>query len=159
MNMINKATFDWKKYLLECMNSTDYCSIATVDDKGVWVNPVYFAWDEEFNFFFISMIPKVRHMTNIKNDPRVSMAISKTEQKGDVIGVYLEGQAKILEDEQERKHAHQTYYGRKGSLEQNEFALNNSKWFFVKVTPERIYYFNSNSFGEKRQEVPMGKLI
>lgn len=42
--MIDKTDFEWKKHLLECMNSTDYCCIATVDKKRVWSNPVYFTW-------------------------------------------------------------------------------------------------------------------
>lgn len=58
---MNKSNFEWKKYLLECMKSTDYCCIATVDEKGVWSNPVYFAWDDKFNFYFISQMGS-RHM-------------------------------------------------------------------------------------------------
>lgn len=154
-----KDNFDWKKHIEDCLNSTNYCSVATVDDNGVWVNPVYFAWDDQFNFFFISMIPNVRHMSNIKKDPRVSLAIYKTEQKGDVIGVYLEGKAKILGDENERRHAHTVYYGRVGSLEQNEFAMHDPNWHFVKITPEHIYYFDSKVFGEERQEAPNDLLV
>ncbi len=154
---MDKENFDWKKHLTNCMSSTDYCSIATVDDKGVWVNPVYFAWDDQFNLYFISMLP-ARHMQNIKKNPKVAVAIYKTEQKGDVIGIQLEGEARILEDEEARKNAHQVYYGRVGSLEQNEFTLHDPKWLFVKVEPEQIYYFNSAVFGEERQPVPMEKL-
>lgn len=154
---MNKDNFEWKKHLIECMESTYYCSIATVDDKGVWVNPVYFAWDEEFNLYFISQ-PHVRHMKNIKKNSRVSMAIYKTEQKGDVIGIQLEGDAFILESDEEKTQANKIYYGRKGSLEQNEPFIDDPKWLFVKVTPENIYYFNSIVFGEERQEVPKEKL-
>ena len=156
--MVDKSNFEWKKHLVECLSSTDYCSIATVDNKGVWINPVYFAWDDQFNLYFISM-SQVRHMQNIKNNPRVAMAIYKTEQKGDVIGVQLEGEAKVLENEEDRKNAHQVYYGRVGSLEQNEFAMHDPKWLFVKVTPDQIYYFDSKIFGEERQEIPTEVLI
>jgi uncharacterized protein YhbP (UPF0306 family) len=154
---MDKSDFDWKKCLIDCMSSTDYCSIATVDGKGVWVNPVYFAWDNEFNLYFISML-QVRHMQNITKNPRLAVAIYKTEQKGDVVGVQLEGEARILENEGDRKNAHQVYYGRVGSLEQNEFAMHDPKWLFVKITPEQIYYFDSKIFGEERQTVPMEKL-
>lgn len=156
---MSEVSFDWKKHLTDCLDATNYCSIGTVDDKGVWVNPVYFAWDDKFNFYFISLLPNVRHMANIRKDPRVSMAIYKTEQKGDVIGVYVEGKAKILEDEKEREHAHKVYYGRVGSLEQNEFAMHDPKWHFVKITPENIYYFDSKRFGEERVSVPREALI
>lgn len=155
--MIDKSNFDWKKHLLDCMNSTDYCSIATVDDKGVWVNPVYFAWDEEFNLYFISM-PRARHMQNIAKNPRVAVAIYKTEQKGDVIGIQLEGNVRILKGQDEKQKAHKVYYGRVSSLEQNEPFIDNPKWLFVKITPEQIYYFDSKTFGEERQTVPMEEL-
>ena len=98
-------------------------------------------------------------MQNISKDSKVALAIYKTEQKGEVIGVQSEGQAEILEDEAGRKQAHQVYYGRVGSLEQNEFALHDPKWLFVKISPKQIYYFDSEIFGEERQEVPFGKLI
>lgn len=155
--MSDVTNFDWKKHLIECMNLTDYCSVATIDEKGVWVNPVYFACDENFNLYFISM-PHVRHMQNISNNPRVSVAVYKTEQKGDVIGIQLEGAAYILDEGGDKKNAHQVYYGRVGSLEQNEFAMHDPKWLFVKVTPEQIYYFDSKVFGEERQTVPMEEL-
>src|SRR5690349_13315806 len=107
--------FDWKKYLNECLSSTQYCALGTVDEKGVWVNPVYFAWDDKFNLYFISQMSS-RHMQNIQKDPRVSIAIYnatrskkrrdeiasdyKTEQKGDVCGTYVEGEANIIRDDQ-----------------------------------------------------------
>ncbi len=156
--MISKNNFDWKKHLLACLNSTNYCSIATIDDKSVWANPVYFAWDEKFNLYFISM-PHARHMKNIIKNPRVAVAIYKTEQKGDVVGIQIEGDTLILKEQQDKEKAHQIYYGRKGSLKQNEPFIDNPKWLFVKITPENIYYFDSKIFGEERQIVPMSKTI
>lgn len=156
--MVDKSTFDWKKHLSECMQSTDYCCIATVDRKGVWTNPVYFAWDKNFNLYFISM-PHVRHMQNIAENPRVAVAIYKTEQEGDVIGIQIEGEAYILKDQEEKQKAHQIYYGRVGSLKQNKPFIDNPHWLCVKITPENIYYFNSKVFGEERQQVPKEKLL
>lgn len=31
-------------------------------------------------------------------------------------------------------------------------------WWFVKVTPKKVYYFDSKIFGETRMEVPKDKL-
>src|SRR3989344_5152079 len=80
MNSSIQNNFEWEKYIIECLESTDYCSMATVDSKGVWSNPLYFAWDENFNLYFISQ-PNSRHMQNIEKDPRVSAAIYSTAQK------------------------------------------------------------------------------
>lgn len=150
---MSRKDFNWKKHLTECIRSTDYCCIATVDPKGVWANPVYFAWDDKFNLYFISQ-KHSRHMRNLKKDPRISVSVYKTEQKGDVAGTYIEGKAEILEDLEEKINANNIYYGRKGSIEQNEPFIDDPDWWFVKITPEQISYFNSKIFGEERQEVP-----
>lgn len=158
--MRDKHNFDWKKYLLECMNSTDYCCIATVDKKGVWSNPVYFAWDEQFNLYFISQMHS-RHMQNLNKNPRIAISIYKTEQKGDVVGIQLEGTAKILHEEdgkEEIQHAYDTYYGRAGHGPNVQQYINNPTWLYVKITPEQIYYFDTRFFDEERQEVPIEKL-
>ena len=151
---MNRKDFDWKKYLKECLESTEYCCIATVDPKGVWANPVYFAYDEKFNLYFISQMNS-RHMQNLKNNPRISVAIYKTKQKGDVLGTYIEGEAKIiLEDKKEVQKAFDVYYGRAGKGPDVQGYINNPTWIYVRVVPEAIYYFDTRFFDEERQEVP-----
>lgn len=158
--MTNKDRFDWKKHLLECMESTDYCCIATVDAKGVWSNPVYFAWDEKFNLYFISQMHS-RHMQNLQKNPRIAVSIYKTEQKGNVIGIQLEGAAKIISESDgkaEIQHAYDVYYGRAGHGPDVQGYIDNQTWLYVKITPEQIYYFDTRFFNEERQKVPLDKL-
>lgn len=158
--MIDKKDFDWKKYLLECMNSTDYCSIATVDEKGVWSNPVYFAWDKNFVFYFISQM-KSRHMQNLNKNSRIAFSIYKTEQKGDIVGIQIEGTARILSASDSKEviqHAYDTYYGRAGNGPDVHEYINNPTWLYVKITPEKIFYFDTRFFDEQRQEVSISKL-
>lgn len=146
--------FNWKKYLSECLESTNYCCIATIDEKGVWANPVYFAYDEKFNLYFISQMNS-RHMQNLNNNPRISVAIYKTEQKGDVVGTYIEGEAQvILKDEKEIQNAFDIYYGRAGKGPDVQGYIKNPSWIYVRVVPEAIYYFDTRFFDEERQMVP-----
>lgn len=153
-----KKEFNWKKYLTECLDSTEYCCIATVDPKGVWANPVYFSFDEKFNLYFISQMLS-RHMQNLKKDPRISVAIYKTEQKGDVVGTYIEGQAKIiLDDKEEIQKAFDVYYRRAGKGPDVQGYIDNPTWIYVKIVPEAIYYLNTKILGEDRQEVPLDKI-
>ena len=159
--MENPATFDWKKYIIECLKSTDYCCIATVDQKGVWSNPVYFAWDDNFIFYFISQM-KSRHMQNIKKNARVAFSIYKTEQKGDVVGIQVEGDAVILtkdDSKNEIQHAYDVYYGRAGHGPDVQQYINNPTWLYVKIKPEKMYYFNTRFFEEERQEIPISRLV
>ena len=158
---MNPRDFDWKKYLIECMSSTNFCCISTVDPKGVWSNPVYFAWDTDFNFFFISQMHS-RHMQNIQNNSRISMAIYKTEQKDDVVGIQLEGTAKIITDNdnlEEIKHAYEIYYRRAGHGPDVQGYTNDPSWLYVRVTPEQMYYFDTRFFKEEKQVVPLQKLM
>ncbi len=152
--------FDWKKYIDEALFATDYCSIATVDKSGAWANPVYFAWDKNYNLYFISQMSS-RHMQNLQKDNRISVAIYKTEQKGDIIGIQLEGKAKILSENESKKniqHAYDTYYGRAGHGPDVQGYINNPTWLYVKVVPSKIYYFDTRFFGEERQNVPLEKI-
>lgn len=160
MNMKIRDNFDWKKHLTECMESTYFCSIATLGVEGVWVCPVYFAYDDKFNFYFISQPPS-RHTRNIKEDSRVAAAIYSTAQDpgGDVKGVQLEGNARILPD-QEVETAHTIYYKRKDAerglpkRSPTEHMGETAEWKFIKVTPAHIYYFDTRFFDENRIEVP-----
>lgn len=152
--MVDRLTFEWGKYITECMESTEYCCIATVDKRGTWSNPVFFAWDSVFNLYFISQMHS-RHMQNIQRNPRVAVSIYSTQQKGDVLGIKLEGNATILfNDAGAIKEAADIYYGRAGTGPGVEQYMNNPTWIFVKIVPEHLYYFDTRFFDEERQEVP-----
>ncbi|MBP9718868.1 MAG: pyridoxamine 5'-phosphate oxidase family protein [Candidatus Levybacteria bacterium] len=156
---MKESKFDWRKYIEEALSATEYCSLATVDEKGVWSNPVYFAWDEKYNLYFISQMHS-RHMQNIKRNNRIAVSIYKTEQKGDVLGIQLEGRAEILTGKKEAmKKAFDIYFARAGKGKDQEEYMTNPTWHFVKITPEHIYYFDTNFFEEERQEVPLQELI
>lgn len=153
---MSKKDFNWKKYLIECLESTNFCCIATVDPKGVWANPVYFSFDEKFNLYFISQMNS-RHMQNLKKDSRISVAIFSTAQKGHIAGIQLEGNARILtknDNKKEIQHAFDTYFGRAGKGPDVKDYINNPSWLYVKITSADIYYFNTRFFKDERQTVP-----
>ena len=104
----------WEKLLVDCCASTEYMSLATHGYKGLWVNPVYFAHDPHFTFYFISQLGCV-HMDNINSNKEVACAIYPSNQStfGDVYGAYIKGIAEILTDEQEKHVADDIYYRRK----------------------------------------------
>ena len=83
------------------------------------------------------------------------------QQKDDVVGIQLEGTAKIITDNdnlEEIKHAYDTYYGRAGHGSDVHGYMNNPTWLYIKVIPERIYYFDTRFFEEERQTVPLQEL-
>lgn len=98
-------------------------------------------------------------MQNLSQDERVAVAIYKTEQKGDVAGVQIKGQATILTgDPGAIKDASEVYYGRAGKGPDVEGYMTDPTWIFVKIAAQQISYFDTRYFGEERQEVPLEEL-
>ncbi len=91
-------------------------------------------------------------MRNLSNDKQVAVAIYKTEQKDDLIGIQIKGKAEILTGNPGAiKEAHNIYYARVGI----DKTPDDSSWIFVKIIPEKVSYFDTRHFGENRQEVPL----
>lgn len=160
MNLKNKMkkNFNWKKHFEEYLNSTQFLSLATYGEKGVWVCPVYFVFDEKFNLYFISQ-PTSRHMRNIKSNSKVSVAIYSTNQSPlkDVFGVQLEGEANILSEPDEIEKARSTYFKEtefRQPVKEGDYLTENS-WLFVRIIPKEVYCFDTRYFGEERQKIPM----
>ncbi len=155
--------FNWKKYLDTCLESTDFCCMATVDKKSkVWSNPVYFAWDNNYNIYLISML-KSRHMQNLATQKNISVSIYSTDQKpgGDVFGIQLEGEGRIVDDLKSVKEAYKVYFKRRfpktgiaKSKKPEDCIGPHAVWKFVKITPKSLYYFDTRFFDEERQSVP-----
>lgn len=162
-------TFAWLYHLRETLESTYYCSLATHGADGVWVNPVYFAYDDAFHLYFISM-PASRHMQFIGGGAPVAVAIYATDQPpgADVRGIQLSGWAAPLADS-EVPAACKIYYGRAGAAEAvggepdaTVHMGDAATWKFVKVVPKEMYYFDTRHFDEVkqgRQLVPLEQLL
>lgn len=159
-----KKKFNWKRYAEACIRGTEYCSLATVSEKGaVWANPVYFAWDKQWRLYFISQL-RTRHVENIAKNSRTAVAIYTTQQArhGHVVGIQLEGKARLLSKRKEVEEAYVCYYGRKYPKTKKDkngtgaadYIKNDSPWHFFEIVPKHIYYFDTRYFGERRQEVP-----
>lgn len=150
----------WDELVQNCFQSTDFMALATSGRKGLWVNPVFFAWDEAFSIYFISQ-HNCTHMDNIESDDRVSCAIYPTAQDGDVFGAYLTGHAQILtENSADWCKADDVYYGRlypndtDGRQKSQDGYRTDPRWHFVKITLTGLWYFDTRYFEENRVVVP-----
>jgi len=124
-----------------------YMVIATSDKSGrPWANPVFYAYDDKYDFYFLSAIDSV-HAKNIIANFKVSIVIFDSKQKvGSSEAVQIEGSASIVKKENlERviriysenlfpssKMEHTERYNPKDYDEPSEFR-------FFKVTPAKIY--------------------
>jgi uncharacterized protein YhbP (UPF0306 family) len=153
--------FDWPKHVKAALESTKFAALATSGPDGLWNHAVYFAYDPQLHFYFISR-PQTRHMHNIQRHSEVALAIFSTGQSptSDVVGIQVRGQAQFVPDS-EVHAAHQTYYSRSPEIPGIPIYLDaylgdNALWRIVKVIPDEIGYFDTQNFGDERQTVPKG---
>jgi uncharacterized protein YhbP (UPF0306 family) len=150
---------DWPKRLKDCLESTQFMALATSGPEKIWNHAVFFAYDTELNFYFISE-PHSRHMNNIKANPEVAVAIFSTQQSptDDVLGLQIRGQAQILSDDL-IPAAHAIYYQRSPEISgipaDIKSYLGDAAWKFVKITPDEIGLFDTEASPE-RQTAPKG---
>ncbi len=161
MNHSPHPGFDWKGHIIECLDTTQYMSLGTHGADGAWVCPVYFAYDKNFHFYFISQ-PESKHMKNLEANPRIAIAIYSTTQEppGDVRGIQLEADAKPV-TLAEAAHAHATYFTAtharrpvKPDYTPPEYVKPDAAWRLVKAVPRRMFYFDTRFFHDNRMEVP-----
>lgn len=77
--------------------------ISSADSSGKpWVSPVGFAYDDNFNFYWISNKAAL-HSKNISIRPEVAIVIFGKMPEGDFDGVYIDAKAYELVDELEIK--------------------------------------------------------
>ena len=144
---------DWKKLLTEALDRTQFMALATSGDEGVWVCPVYFAFDERFRLYFISQ-PDSKHMKNIARNPAVAVAIFSTDQepRRDVVGVQLEGMAEAVPKE-DAEEAHRIYFTETEARRPvaadhppDHYVSGAADWRIMRIIPGRIYYFDTEFF-------------
>lgn len=152
--------FNWKKYLIAAFENTNFMAISTTGEDGSWTNPVYFAYGEKFNLYFISMSTS-KHMQNLAKNRDLSVAIFSTAQNPgkDVFGVQLKGQGIIVPDS-EVEAAYKVLYKRRfpktgrSSKDPKEHMGPTAVWKLVRIEPDEIHYFDTRFFDEERQRVP-----
>src|SRR3989338_6341933 len=115
------------------INKILYITIATVDESGQpWNTPVYSAFDEDYNFFWVSA-KQSQHSQNIAKNQNIFLAIyDSTVVEGAGRGVYIKAEAVMLTDESEINHATKYLYGRKNKT---PHPANH----FLSESPRRVY--------------------
>ncbi len=108
---------DVEQAIREYLPQTVHMSLGTSSGNVPWVCEVHFAFDEDLNLYFGSLISR-RHSQEIAKNPQVAGNIVIQFSLGAKIrGVYFEGTAKMLETEAEQRQAFAYMNGRLGSPE------------------------------------------
>ncbi len=80
------------------IDQSRYMVIATSDKHArPWAAPVFFAYDDKFNLYFISAVDS-KHAENISRNPYVAVSIfDSTQPIGMSDGVQIEGRTSVVE--------------------------------------------------------------
>ena len=124
-----------------------YLTLATSNNSGKpWIAPLYYAYDDKYNFFFVSAYDSL-HVEHIKINPRVAIAIFDSHAPaGEGDGVQIEAQASLA-SLTELPHILYVYFRRRfpDEIERakhhhlpTEYMGKNLFWFF-KVVPVKVY--------------------
>lgn len=104
MNGVNKVK--------EIIEKNLFMSLATSDKEGnVWSCPMTFTYDDDYNFYFFSLLDS-EHIQNIAENPFVSFAIYSTNQTvADMDGVQGRGVVGQVDDSELEK-VHSLFFSR-----------------------------------------------
>lgn len=91
----------------EIIASIKYITIATASKDGMpWNSPVYFAFDEKYNFYWASD-SESRHSQNIYSNNKIAIIIyDSSVPAGQGKGVYFEAKAYEIIDRKEQEKAY-----------------------------------------------------
>ena len=154
---------DWNAKIKEALDRTEFMAISTIGSDGSWTCPVQFGYSEKLSLYFKSM-PHSKHVQNILNDNRISVAIFKTERfpgpDRDVLGLQLGGTCARLSTRTDVEEAARCYYGRdRRELDYltkiDEHLGEKAEWNFFKIIPTELWCFDSRVFDEERKQVDL----
>lgn len=131
-----------EKVVREYLPDVIHMSLATSKDNKPWVCEVHFAYDENLNLYFRSLISR-RHSQEIAENPKVAGNIVKQFGLQDApLGVYFEGTARLLEAGDEQNAAFKCLDDRlKIGKERLEEAKREDGHQFYKISVDNFYVF------------------
>ena len=133
---------DLEKIIREYITKTVHMSLSTCVGNKPWTSEVHFAYDDHLNLYFMSLLSR-RHSQEIAQNSMVSGNIIKQHQPGESPhGIYFEGQASLLESDDDRQQAFEFMSEQQGITTQDlEDAENPDKHQFYKISVKNWYAF------------------
>lgn len=151
------------KVAKEIIANNIYMTIATASlDGKPWISPVFFAYDERYNLFWVSD-KNSRHSTTIRNNPQVAIVIFDSKApEGTADAVYIEAEVEELSDDNALKSAIKTYAAR-GTIKEcipkstNE-VTKDAIWRIYKAVPKKIsklggHEYINGQYSDRRIEI------
>lgn len=144
-----------KNFILEYLEKSHLMQVATANNNQPWACTLHFAFDKDFNLFWIST-PLTRHSQEIYGNEKVAGTIVASQLPGDKSrGIQFEGYAKRLTGPLEMKHAVDVYAKRMkmDPIRKQKILHGEENHVPYQITPTLIVLFDVENFPENpRQE-------
>lgn len=133
---------DVERVIREYIDKSLHMSLGTSKDNKPWVSEVHFVYDKNLNLYFRSLKTR-KHSLEIAENPFVAGNIVKQHKVDEYPhGIYFEGQASLITDEQERQKIFPLFKNRlKTSESILEEARSPDDHQFYKITVSKWYAF------------------
>lgn len=146
------------------ITSNQYLTLGTSNQHGeFWLSPVAYAYDNKFNFYFISL-PTSKHSQNLNTNSHVVFTIFNSQQNfGEGVGLQIEGEAKRINFTQIAPII-KLYLQRDWPFINQKFAtyikgfqkvLKNHSYQAFKITPTKFWMNDPNSEIDVRLEIAL----
>lgn len=128
-----------------------YMTIATATKDGrPWISPVFFAYNENYNLFWVSNKDSL-HSRLVRDNPQVAIVIFNSQApEGEGDGVYFESTVIELEDKNEIKQAIELLGKRvtkeEFKVKRIEEVTSEGVWKIYRATPVKISKLTKGEF-------------
>ena len=145
-----------KQLINDYLGKTRLLQIATTVDSQPWICTVYYAFDSDWNLYWLSL-PDRRHSKEILENPKVAGAMTFSQEpypKNGVQGLQFEGIAESLSDSEEEKASvlYIKQLSRENTLLEDIRSGKNPHKFY-RFKPTKFVLFDSLHFpDDSRQE-------
>ena len=143
---------DIEQIIRDYLPNIIHMSLSTSKDNKPWATEVHFAYDDDLNLYFRSLLSR-RHSQEIASNPQVAGSIIVQHQLGEYPhGVYFEGVAQRLEAGDDQNKAFELLHTRVNASEDaTEEATRPDGHQFYKISVEIYYVFGKcgNETGKK----------
>lgn len=142
-----------------------YMTLATSDGESVWIAPIGYVVDADYNFYWFSATD-ARHSQHIQRNPNVAVAIYNSTEPADIVtSLQLAGTAQSVEGPELQQVM--DFYWRQSFSDESARA----RWMrpiedfsgaamqrFYRFTPTQVYMFPSNKRVDRRTEVNLEEI-
>jgi nitroimidazol reductase NimA-like FMN-containing flavoprotein (pyridoxamine 5'-phosphate oxidase superfamily) len=134
-------------------------SLASASNNTPWICEVHYAYDDNLNIYFRSLLSR-RHTQEILKNPKVAgNMVTQHFLDSPVRAVYFEGEARLIEDDNDLQIAYKCISERLDlGKEILEDATKDDGHKFFKITVNKFYLFDSiTSNPSQKYELVWGK--